>query len=132
VKASIMSIFVLLFASCSMVSNTPIDMPTIFPHRNYVDSLDDYRTVNAIIDYLSPPNYPPNELAAGIEAKVLARITLNEKGSVIHIDFLKSNGSDFNDSVSASIYRSKFRTGIVNDVPVQCQIIKIYQFRIAH
>jgi len=49
VKASIMSIFVLLFASCSMVSNTPIDMPTIFPHRNYVDSLDDYRTVNRML-----------------------------------------------------------------------------------
>jgi len=74
------------------------------------------------------PVYPDWALDQGVEAVVQALITLDEKGKVTEVRFLRSGGKDFDESVRRSIYASVFKPLVQGGRPVPCRFVKDFRF----
>jgi protein TonB len=74
------------------------------------------------------PVYPDWALDQGVEAVVQALITLDEKGKVTEVRFLRSGGKDFDESVRRSVYASVFKPLVQGGHPVPCRFVKDFRF----
>jgi protein TonB len=74
------------------------------------------------------PVYPDWALDQGVEAVVQALITLDEKGKVTEVRFLRSGGKDFDESVRRSVYASVFKPLVQGGQPVPCRFVKDFRF----
>ena len=74
------------------------------------------------------PVYPDWALDQGVEAVVQALITLDEKGKVTEVRFLRSGGKDFDESVRRSVYASIFKPLVQGGRPVPCRFVKDFRF----
>ena len=100
-----------------------------------IDSIAQYypkncKPVGAGVVYSSNPNYPPTALLMGLVARVETSITLDTNGKIYAVSILKTGGPEFDDSVRAAIYRSRFSPAQINCKPVPCKFIKTYNFAI--
>lgn len=68
--------------------------------------------------------YPASERRAGIQANVLAEVTIDMQGRVQDVRIIKSAGSAFDIAVTEALKKSIFTPGYINDqaVPVHFQV----------
>lgn len=76
------------------------------------------------------PAYPEWALEQGVQAVVEVMVTLDEKGKVSDIQFLRSGGKDFDESVRRSLRTTRFKPLIDLGKPVPCRFRKKYNFEI--
>lgn len=62
--------------------------------------------------------YPTTERRAGVQANVLAEVTIDEQGRVVQVRILKSGGSAFDDAVKQALQQSLFNPGMMDGKPV--------------
>lgn len=70
------------------------------------------------------PAYPASERRAGIQASVVAEVTIDAQGSIQNVRILKSAGSAFDAAVMEALKKSTFAPGYIGDkaVPVRFQV----------
>lgn len=70
------------------------------------------------------PAYPASERRAGIQANVVAEVTIDARGEVQDVRILKSAGSAFDTAVIEALRKSTFSPGYIGDkaVPVRFQV----------
>lgn len=76
------------------------------------------------------PTYPEWALDQGVQAVVEVLVTLNEQGKVSDIQFLRSGGKDFDESVRRSLKATRFKPLVEAGKPVPCRFRKKYNFEI--
>lgn len=74
------------------------------------------------------PIYPANERRAGVQATVIAEVTINELGKVLSIKILKSGGVAFDEAVKAALQQSEFSPGLIDGKPVSTRFQIPYRF----
>jgi len=76
----------------------------------------------------SEPIYPASERRAGIQATVIAEVTINEQGKVLSVKILKSGGTNFDEAVKAALQQSEFSAGLIDGKPVGARFQVPYRF----
>jgi periplasmic protein TonB len=74
------------------------------------------------------PVYPEWALDQGVEAVVEALITLDDKGKVSEVKFLRSGGKDFDEATRRAIYASVFKPLMQGGVAIPCRFVKSFRF----
>lgn len=74
------------------------------------------------------PVYPDWALDQGVEAVVEALITLDEKGKVSEVKFLRSGGKDFDEATRRAIYASVFKPLMQAGRAIPCRFVKSFRF----
>lgn len=77
------------------------------------------------------PIYPPSERTAGVEARVLVEVYINERGTVDKVKLVKSGGPLFDQAVMTAAMNSSFEPGYMDGrpVPVRVQIPYVFKLR---
>ncbi|ATB50306.1 TonB-dependent siderophore myxochelin receptor MxcH [Corallococcus macrosporus] len=81
------------------------------------------------IDSVDVP-YPAAELAAGREADVLLRLTIDEHGVVTESEVVRSAGEAFDEAIRTASRSFRFEPARVGGEPVACQIELLHAFRL--
>ena len=70
------------------------------------------------------PAYPASERRAGIQASVVAEVTIDSQGNIQNVRILKSAGNAFDAAVMEALKKSTFAPGYIGDkaVPVRFQV----------
>jgi TonB family protein len=70
------------------------------------------------------PLYPASERRAGIQASVLAEVTIDMQGHVQDVKIITSAGAAFDAAVIEALRKSSFTPGYISDiaVPVRFQV----------
>lgn len=70
------------------------------------------------------PVYPASERRAGIQASVVAEVTIDSLGNIQNVHILKSAGNAFDAAVIEALRKSTFAPGYIGDkaVPVRFQV----------
>lgn len=76
------------------------------------------------------PVYPEWALDQGVQAVVEVLVTLDVQGKVSDIQFLRSGGKDFDESVRRSLKATRFKPLVEAGKPVPCRFRKKYNFEI--
>jgi TonB family protein len=76
------------------------------------------------------PAYPPSERAAGIEARVIVEVYINENGTVDDVKLIKSGGRPFDQAVMKAVQDSSFEPGFRDDKPVPVRVQIPYAFKL--
>ncbi len=76
------------------------------------------------------PVYPAQERSAGIEAKVIAEVYINEYGGVDDVKIIKSAGRIFDEAVLKAVKDSSFSPGYLEGSPVAVKVQIPYVFRL--
>lgn len=76
------------------------------------------------------PVYPFSERAAGIEARVIAEVYINEYGGVDEVKIVKSAGSVFDESVIRAVKDSSFSPGYLEGRPVAVKVQIPFVFKL--
>lgn len=74
------------------------------------------------------PVYPDWALDQGVEAVVEAMITLDEKGKVSEVRFIRSGGKDFDEATRRAIYASVFKPLMQAGRAIPCRFVKSFRF----
>ncbi|WP_426754639.1 TonB-dependent siderophore myxochelin receptor MxcH [Myxococcus sp. Y35] len=81
------------------------------------------------IDSVTVP-YPAVELAAGREADVVLRLTIDEHGVVTEAEVVRSAGEAFDEAIRTAARDFRFEPARVGGEPVACQIELVHSFRL--
>lgn len=68
------------------------------------------------------PNYPLAARRMGREGKVLLRLTLDERGKLLHVDVLENPGYGFADAALDAVRKSRFLPAHSGDRPIACRV----------
>jgi len=68
------------------------------------------------------PNYPLVARRMGREGKVLLRLTLDERGKLLHVDVLENPGYGFADAAVEAVRKSRFQPARINERPVASRV----------
>lgn len=70
------------------------------------------------------PAYPASERRAGIQASVVAEVTIDSQGNIQNVRILKSAGNAFDAAVMEALKKSTFAPGYIGEkaVPVRFQV----------
>lgn len=74
--------------------------------------------------------YPASERRAGIQANVLAEVTINAQGNVLNVRILKSGGATFDDAVKQALQKSTFSPGMIDNKPVGTRFQVPFRFNL--
>lgn len=74
--------------------------------------------------------YPASERRAGIQATVLAEVTINAQGNVLSVRILKSGGAAFDDAVKQALQKSSFTPGMIDNKPVGTRFQVPFRFNL--
>lgn len=74
--------------------------------------------------------YPASERRAGIQANVLAEVTINAQGSVLNVRILKSGGTTFDEAVKQALQKSTFSPGMIDNKPVGTRFQVPFRFNL--
>lgn len=74
--------------------------------------------------------YPELALRAGIEGKVLVEAFINETGKVVKTQILEGIGGGCDEAAAAAIWRTGFKPGRHNGVPVKTRIVIPVRFKL--
>ncbi|MGB9934427.1 energy transducer TonB [Thermodesulfovibrio yellowstonii] len=74
------------------------------------------------------PIYPQIARRLGKEGKVTLRLTLNEKGELMHIEIIEGAPYGFTESAIEAVKKSKFSPAIKDGKPVACRAILPVRF----
>ncbi|QQS07009.1 MAG: energy transducer TonB [Fibrobacterota bacterium] len=110
----------LMVKADTTVKKTPPPLPTAPVQSNF----------DVQVSQAASPAYPEWALDQGVEAVVDVMITLDDKGKVSDIKILRSGGADFDKSVQAAIYATKFKPLVELGRAVPCSFKKQYRFRL--
>lgn len=75
-------------------------------------------------------DYPAQERRAGIQANVLAEVTINAQGNVLNVRILKSGGATFDDAVKQALQKSTFTPGMIDNKPVGTRFQVPFRFNL--
>jgi TonB family protein len=76
------------------------------------------------------PVYPASERAAGVEARVMVEVYINERGGVDDVKLVKSGGVLFDQCVVEAVRVSSFEPGYINGEPVRARVQIPYVFKL--
>jgi TonB family protein len=76
------------------------------------------------------PVYPPSERAAGIEARVIVEVYINETGMIDDVKLIKSGGLPFDQAVMKAVQNCSFEPGYRDDKPVPVRVQIPYSFKL--
>lgn len=76
------------------------------------------------------PVYPASERAAGVEARVVVEVYINERGGVDDVKLVKSGGTLFDQAVTEAVRISSFEPGYMNGEPVRVRVQIPYVFKL--
>lgn len=68
------------------------------------------------------PTYPLAARRMGREGKVLLRLTLDERGKLLHVDVLENPGYGFADAAVEAVRKSRFLPAHGGDRPLACRV----------
>ncbi len=68
------------------------------------------------------PSYPLAARRMGREGKVLLRLTLDERGKLLHVDVLENPGYGFADAAVDAVRKSRFLPAHISDRPVASRV----------
>lgn len=74
--------------------------------------------------------YPTSERRAGIQANVLAEVTIDAKGNVLDVRILKSAGNAFDLAVLEALRKSTFSPGLIGDQAVSVRFQVPFRFNL--
>ena len=74
--------------------------------------------------------YPISERRAGIQANVLAEVTIDSKGIVQDVRILKSGGNTFDEAVKQALQKSQFNPGIIDGKAVGTRFQVPFRFNL--
>ena len=74
--------------------------------------------------------YPAIERRAGIQANVLAEVTIDSQGMVLDVRILKSGGTTFDEAVKQALQRSVFNPGMIDGKPVGTRFQVPFRFNL--
>lgn len=72
--------------------------------------------------------YPPAERRAGVQANVLAEVTIDAQGNVLAVRILKSGGAAFDEAVKQALQHSLFSPGMMEGRAVGTRFQVPYRF----
>lgn len=75
-------------------------------------------------------DYPAQERRAGIQANVLAEVTINAQGNVLNVRIIKSGGAAFDDAVKQALQKSTFTPGMIDNKPVGTRFQVPFRFNL--
>jgi TonB family protein len=78
--------------------------------------------------YREIPQYPFAARRRGEEGKVILKLTIDEKGSLLNIDVIESTGSDFTVAAIEAVKHSKFFPAKKNNKPILCMALLPMRF----
>jgi len=76
------------------------------------------------------PAYPPEALAAGVEGRVVLRLTIDAHGSVIAAEVVESAGHGFDEAALAAAREIRFSPALRGETPVASRILYAHEFRL--
>ncbi len=74
--------------------------------------------------------YPISERRAGIQANVLAEVTIDSRGFVQDVRILKSGGNAFDEAVKQALQKSQFNPGIIDGKAVGTRFQVPFRFNL--
>jgi TonB family protein len=74
--------------------------------------------------------YPASERRAGIQANVLAEVTIDSQGKVLTVRILKSGGPTFDEAVKEALQKSTFNPGMIDGKPVGTRFQVPFRFNL--
>ncbi|MBX3157927.1 MAG: TonB-dependent receptor [Deltaproteobacteria bacterium] len=77
-----------------------------------------------------PAVYPPDERAAGREAKVVAQVDIGADGAVVAASVVESAGQAFDDAALAAIRQFEFTPAEIDGAPASVRILYAYEFKL--
>jgi len=77
-----------------------------------------------------PAHYPPDALAAGLEADVVLRVDLSEHGTVTHVEVVEPAGHGFDEAAVEAVQAFEFDPAEVDGRPAPVHIEYVYHFRL--
>lgn len=80
--------------------------------------------------YRIDPAYPRSERNAGVEARVLVEVRLNDGGEVVEAVIRKSGGKPFDQAVLEAVRQSSFSPGYAGEKPVPAILQIPYAFKL--
>lgn len=104
----------------TVVKKTPPPLPAAPVQSNF-----DVQVSKAV-----EPSYPEWALDQGVEAVVDVMVTLDDRGKVADLKFLRSGGKDFDNAVRQAVYATAFKPLIELGRAVSCSFKKQYRFRL--
>lgn len=111
----------LMVKADEVVKKAPAALPPAPPIQSSYDAM--------VVDDVMPV-YPEWALDQGVQAVVEVMVTLDEKGKVSDIQFLRSGGKDFDEAVRRSLRATRFKPLIDLGKPVPVRFRKKYNFEI--
>lgn len=81
----------------------------------------------ALVEYIQA-DYPPQALTSGLEAEVLAELTVDENGLVVGVEIKEPVGHGFDEAAEAALYQFVFSPATNNGEPVTSKILYRYKF----
>jgi TonB family protein len=75
--------------------------------------------------------YPEKAKLKGIEGKVIVQAYIDETGSVVKTEILKSAGDDLDEAAMKALKKTKFTPGIVGGKPVKVKIVIPIVFKLS-
>jgi TonB family protein len=75
-------------------------------------------------------SYPISERRAGIQANVLAEVTIDSQGNVLEVRILKSGGTAFDEAVKQALQKSLFNPGIIDGKAVGTRFQVPFRFNL--
>jgi protein TonB len=111
----------LMVKADTVVKKAPPALPPAPPIQSSYDAM--------VVDDVMPV-YPEWALDQGVQAVVEVMVTLDEKGKVSDIQFLRSGGKDFDESVRRSLRATRFKPLVDQGKPVPVRFRKKYNFEI--
>jgi len=76
------------------------------------------------------PVYPYSERSAGVEARVIAEVYINERGGVDDVKIVKSAGKSFDEAVLRAVKDSTFSPGYLEGLPVAVKVQIPFAFKL--
>jgi TonB family protein len=74
--------------------------------------------------------YPISERRAGVQANVLAEVTIDSQGRVLHVRIVKSGGAQFDKAVLEALSKSAFVPGYIGALPVAVRFQIPFRFNL--
>lgn len=111
----------LMVKADTVVKKAPPALPPAPPIQSSYDAM--------VVDDVMPV-YPDWALDQGVQAVVEVMVTLDEKGKVSDIQFLRSGGKDFDESVRRSLRATRFKPLIDQGKAVPVRFRKKYNFEV--
>ncbi len=76
------------------------------------------------------PAYPPEALAAGLEARVVLRLTIDQEGHVVDAEVVEGAGHGFDVAAAAAAGEMRFSPALRGETPIASRILFSHDFRL--